>query len=88
MNPSILPVIGYSLESHTRTPIEMKMLAMYTIKPYLSRVQGVSEVRVIGGKTKEYMCVLNQQKMNALGITPNAVSAAIAQNNLYNRTVI
>src|SRR5215472_3527478 len=32
MNPSILPVMGYSLESHTHTPIELKMLAMYTIK--------------------------------------------------------
>ena len=53
MNPSILPVMGYSLESHSRSPIEMKMLALYTIQPYLSRVPGVSEVRVIGGKTKE-----------------------------------
>ena len=82
MNPSILAVMGYSLESRNRTPIEMKMLAMYTIKPYLSRVPGVSEVRVIGGKTKEYDVVLDQQKMNALSITPAIVSAAIAQNNI------
>lgn len=82
MNPSILPVMGYSLESHTRSPIEMKMLAMYTIKPYLSRVTGVSEVRVIGGKTKEYDVVLNQQKMNALSITPAMVSNVIGQNNI------
>ncbi|MBV9963859.1 MAG: efflux RND transporter permease subunit [Parafilimonas sp.] len=82
MNPSILPVMGYSLESHTRTPIEMQMLATYTIKPYLSRVTGVSEVRVIGGKTKEYDVVLNQQKMNALSITPSMVSNVIAQNNI------
>ena len=81
MNPSILPVMGYSLESHNRSPIEMKMLAMYTIKPFLSRVPGVSEVRVSGGKTKEYEVVLNPQKMNVLGITPDIVSNAIAQNN-------
>ncbi len=82
MNPSILPVIGYSLESHTLSPLEMKLLAMYTIKPYLSRVQGVSEVRVIGGETKEYEVALNQQKMNALSITPATVSTAIAENNI------
>ena len=35
MNPSILPVIGYSLESKRRSPIDMKLLAMYTIKPFL-----------------------------------------------------
>ena len=49
MNPSILPIIGYSLESKTRNPIEMKLLAMYTIKPFLSQVEGISEIRVMGG---------------------------------------
>src|SRR6478609_6272852 len=82
MNPSILPVMGYSLESQKLSPIEMKLLALYTIQPYLSRVAGVSEVRVIGGKTKEYDVVLNQQKMNTMGITPDEVSAAIGQNNI------
>ena len=82
MNPSILPVMGYTLESHSLSPIEMKQLAMYTVQPYLSRVTGVSEVRVIGGKTKEYDVVLNQQKMNALGISPDVISNAIAQNNI------
>ena len=81
MNPSILPVMGYSLESHNLSPIEMKLLAMYTIKPYLSQVQGVAEVRVIGGKTKEYELLLNQQKLNALGITPDAVNTSLSQNN-------
>ncbi len=81
MNPSILPVLGYSLESHSRSPIDMKMLATYTIKPYLSRVQGVADVRVIGGKTKEYELILNQQKMNALGITPDAINTSLSQNN-------
>ena len=64
MNPSILPVIGYSIECKNRSPIEMKMLAMYTIKPYLSQVEGVSEVRVIGGKEKEYWIQLDIQKMS------------------------
>jgi len=59
MNPSILPVMGYTLESHALSPIELKMLANYTIKPFLSQVAGVSEVRVIGGKTKEYWLQLD-----------------------------
>src|SRR6266542_6114636 len=81
MNPSILPVIQYSLESNSRTPIDLKLLAMYTIKPFLSQVEGVSEVRVIGGKTKEYWLRLNQQKMNTLGITPDNMSNALSQTN-------
>jgi multidrug efflux pump subunit AcrB len=49
MNPAILPVMGYTLETHLLSPIELKQLANYTIKPFLSQVSGVSEVRVIGG---------------------------------------
>lgn len=81
MNPSILPITGFSLESKTRSPIEMKLLAMYTIKPFLSQVEGVSEIRVIGGKQKEYWLVLNVQKMNTLGITPDAINTALSQTN-------
>ena len=81
MNPSILPVIGYSLESHTKSPIELKLMALYTIKPLLSQVQGVSEVRVIGGKTKEYWLELDVQKMNRLGITPDLIDTALSNTN-------
>ncbi len=81
MNPSILPVTGFSLESKNRSPIEMKLLAKYTIKPFLSQVEGVSEIRVIGGKEKEYWVVLNVQKMNSLGLTPEMVNTALSQNN-------
>src|ERR1700754_1655455 len=81
MNPSILPVIGYSLESSKRSPIEMKLMAMYTIKPFLSQVEGVAEVRVIGGKTKEYWIQLNLQKMNELALTAESVNTALSQTN-------
>lgn len=81
MNPSILPVMGYSLESHTLSPIQLKELATYTIKPFLSQVAGVSEIRVIGGKSKEYWVELNLQKMSALSITPTAVQTALQQTN-------
>jgi CzcA family heavy metal efflux pump len=79
MNPSILPVMGYTLESHDRTPIELKQIANYTIKPFLSQIIGVSEIRVIGGKTKEYWLALDQQKMSTLSITPDQLNTALGQ---------
>jgi CzcA family heavy metal efflux pump len=81
MNPSILPVIGYTLEGHNKSPIELKQLAIYTIKPFLSQVTGVSEVRVIGGKMKEYWLELDARKMSSLMITPDSISSALAQTN-------
>jgi CzcA family heavy metal efflux pump len=82
MNPSILQVIGYSLESNAQKhPIDMKILALFTVKPFLSQVSGVSEVRISGGKTKEYWIRLNVSKMGTLGITPDAVTTALTQTN-------
>src|SRR3954463_7829479 len=83
MNPSILPVIGYTLETNNQshTAIDMKQVALYTVKPFLSQVQGVSEVRIIGGKQKEYWLTLNTQKMSTLSITPDALTNALNQTN-------
>lgn len=81
MNPSILPVMGYTLESHTRSPIELKQLAVYTIKPFLSQVDGVSSVRIIGGKSKEYWLLMDAAKMSSLAITPDVISNALAATN-------
>jgi CzcA family heavy metal efflux pump len=79
MNPSILPVMGYSLESNTKSPIELKQLAIYTIKPFLSQVEGVSEIRITGGKTKEYWIQLNLQKMSSFSVTPDLINTALSQ---------
>ena len=81
MNPSILPVSGYTLESHSRSPIELRQLATYTVKPFLSQVDGVSEIRVIGGKAKEYWLTLNKQKMSSLGLTPDIISTTLTTTN-------
>ncbi|MEP7236436.1 MAG: efflux RND transporter permease subunit [Ferruginibacter sp.] len=81
MNPSILPVMGYTLESHTKSPIELKQLAVYTITPFLSQVSGVSAIRVIGGKSKEYWLLMDAPKMSTLGITPDAINTALAATN-------
>lgn len=79
MNPSILPVIGYTLESSERSQIELKHLATYTVKPFLSQVEGVAEIRIVGGKEKEFKVVLDQPRMSALGITPEVVQTALRE---------
>jgi CzcA family heavy metal efflux pump len=81
MNPSILPVMGFTLESDTKTPIELNLIATYTVKPYLSQIKGISLVGVIGGKTKEFWLVLNPERMSALSVTPELISNAINQSN-------
>ena len=81
MNPSILPVMGFSLEGEGKNQIELKQIAEYTIKPFLSRIEGISEIAVMGGKTKEYKVVLDPLKMSELGITYQSVINAVSQGN-------
>ncbi len=81
MNPSILPVMGYSLTSKSMSPIELKQLALYTIKPFLSQVNGVSDIRIIGGQDKEYWAVLKPEMMSRLGLTPANVANAVNNTN-------
>ena len=80
MNPSILAVAGYSLEGNL-SPVELKILAQYTVKPFLEQISGVREVSVMGGRNKEYQLVLDAAKMSKLGITPNQLGDVLAQTN-------
>lgn len=81
MNPSILPVMGYSLQSTSKSQVALRMIAEYTVKPYLSRVEGVAAINVSGGKVKEYHLVLNQDKLNLLKIAPQDVINAFQQTD-------
>jgi multidrug efflux pump subunit AcrB len=86
MNPSILPVMGYSLQSDTKNAVELKMIAQYTVRPYLSRVSGVSSVQVIGGKEKEYRIVLDERKLNVLKINPLDIQKILQQTDFIKST--
>jgi len=81
MNPSILPVMGFTLESKTKTPIELNLIANRIVKPFFSQVEGVSSVPVIGGKTKEFWIVMNPQKMSSFSVTPDNIISAMGQTN-------
>jgi CzcA family heavy metal efflux pump len=81
MNPSILPVMGFSMESN-RAAIELKKIALLQVKPFLASTPGVADIAVIGGKTKEYQLLLQQDKLTTLGITPQQISTVVGQSNV------
>jgi cobalt-zinc-cadmium resistance protein CzcA len=81
MNPSILPVMGFSVESH-RSQVELKKIAQLQIKPFLAATPGVADVAVIGGKTKEYQLILNPDKLTQAGITPQQIATVVGQSNV------
>ena len=82
MNPSILPVMGYSIEGDGYSQVDLKKIARTVVKPYLSATNGVADVVIIGGKDKEYRVVLKPERLKALGISIASIQTAIANANL------
>ena len=87
MNPSILPVMGYSLEGDgSLSQVDLKKLAKYQVKPYLLATEGVSDVAVIGGKEKEYEIVLHPHALQNMGISIKTVRDAVSNSNILRST--
>lgn len=82
MNPSILPVMGYSLEGDNLSQVDLKKIAKYQIKPYLAATPGVSDIAVIGGKDKEFQIVLKPDIIKSLGISITSIKDAIVNSNI------
>ncbi|AMJ66226.1 efflux RND transporter permease subunit [Hymenobacter sp. PAMC 26628] len=81
MNPAILPVMGYTLEAPGHSALELRRLALYTIKPFISQVEGVAAVQIQGGRTKEYEVELIPTQLAALGLGPDDVQTALNNTN-------
>ncbi|MEP7321778.1 MAG: efflux RND transporter permease subunit [Saprospiraceae bacterium] len=81
MNPSTLAVMGYSLEGN-RSQVELKKIALLQVKPHLASTPGVSDVAIIGGKTKEYQIVLKPDRLSTLGISLSTIQSAVTESNI------
>ncbi len=84
LNPSVFPIMGYSLYSKTVSPQELRRLALYTLRPRLLRVPGVREIAVLGGDTPSFQVQLDPTALLARGITTADVQTALAKNNQIN----
>ncbi|MFH0881821.1 MAG: efflux RND transporter permease subunit [bacterium] len=80
MDPTVFPVLGYSLTSDTRSLVELRDLALYQIRPVLSTVHGIAKIGVLGGATAEYSVIVDLPRLDSFGMTledlANSLSAA------------
>ena len=82
MDPTVFPVIAYGLTSLTDSPVELRDLALYTLRPALTTVPGVSRVGVVGGETAEFRVAVDPDKLQSLGLTVADVAAALSASNV------
>ena len=86
MNPSIFPIMGFSLEGKGYSQIELRNIAEYIIKPFLSRIDGISQVGVAGGEVEEYHVILDPARLSNLKISPQEVASKISESNFISST--
>ncbi len=82
MDPTVFPIIAYSLTSKTVPLTELHDLVLYQLRPLLSSVQGVARVQIIGGALEEYRVTVDPARLHAYGLAFTDVSQALSAANV------
>ncbi|HJV65297.1 MAG TPA: efflux RND transporter permease subunit [Geomonas sp.] len=82
MDPTVFPVLAYSLTSDRRSLVELRDIAQYKLLPLLCGVNGVSRVQVMGGDQKEYRVTADPDRLQAYGLTLDDLSRALSAANV------
>jgi len=82
MDPTVFPVICYSLTSDTRTGVELYDLAQYQIRPILTTVNGVAKIDVMGGGKEEIRVDADPAKLASYGLSLADVSQRLSAANV------
>jgi len=78
---STYPVAGYSLTSDKQSLLQLRDLAVYTIRPQLASIPGVFNIEVMGGKEREYRVNLDPAKLAAYHIDFRDIEKALEETN-------
>jgi len=82
MDPTVFPVLGLSVQSESRSLIELHDLALYSLAPALSTVRGVARIDVLGGEIQEIEVLIDPGRLEASGLTLDDVARAISASNV------
>lgn len=86
--PRVTPQIGpitsimgeimlVALVSETVTPMELREIADFTMRPQLLNIPGIAQVIPIGGEVRQFRIAPNLAAMQALGISADQVDTAV-----------
>lgn len=71
--------IAVTTESNEISPMELRSLAEWTLRPRLMTIPGVSQVISIGGGLKQYQILVSAEKLNRYQLTIEQVDKELAQ---------
>jgi hydrophobic/amphiphilic exporter-1 (mainly G- bacteria), HAE1 family len=76
-----LPIMSFSVRGKGWAMRDLTRLAEETISRRIENIPGVGSVNVIGGLRREIHVLLLPDRMNALGVSPDMVMAAVQREN-------
>jgi cobalt-zinc-cadmium resistance protein CzcA len=74
-------IYHYAVESDTRSPMDLRTIQDWIIKPQLRTVPGVAEVNESGGYEKQYEAQIDPKRLLARGVSLRQVIEAVEKNN-------
>ena len=78
---STYPVAGYSLYSDKLDLLQLRDLAIYTIRPQLASIPGVYNIEVMGGHQREFWVNLDPEKVTARHLDYRMIEDALRNSN-------
>ena len=82
MDPTVFPITAYSITSDRLTPIQLRDLAQYQLRPLLSSIDGVKYIQVQGGAVEEYRVTIDPKKLWSLDLTLDDVARTLTNANV------
>ncbi|MDE2148659.1 MAG: efflux RND transporter permease subunit [Gammaproteobacteria bacterium] len=76
-DPTVFPILAYSLRSKTLPLTRLHDLAQYRLLPLLTGIPGVARVQVQGGEVAEYHVDVNLRKLRAMNLSVTDVANAV-----------
>ncbi|HDR9769762.1 TPA: efflux RND transporter permease subunit, partial [Burkholderia cepacia ATCC 25416] len=86
MDPTVFPVLAYSLTSSQQSLAQLRDLAQFQLRPLLSSVDGVARVEVTGGAQDELQVAIDPARLAAYKLSVEDVSKAIGAGNVLMAT--
>ena len=82
MDPTVFPVVAYSLTSDRTGPVALRRYAEQTLVPLLTNIDGVARAEVFGGGRAEFRVEADPGRLRALGLTLGDIDQALAAANV------
>lgn len=82
MDPTVFPILAYSLTSDTLSLTQLYDLGQYQLRPLLSSVGGVARIQVMGGAQEEFQVMVDPARLQAYALAMPDVARALAAANV------